>query len=92
MKVKDLKFYNFKNREVTDLILLNTDFAKDLITKRLEANLGYNELCEVFREVQEVFIKEVTFNRVEFKLGSNELSVLYTINSKPLTLVVTLKD
>lgn len=92
MKVKDLKFYNCKNREVTDLILLNTDFTKDLISKRLESNLGYHELCEVFREVQEIFIKEVIFNKVEFNLGANEISAIYTFNSKPVTLVVSLKD
>lgn len=92
MNVKNLKFYNCKNREVTDLILLNTDFARDLINKRLESNLGYHELCEVFREIQEVFIKEVIFNKVEFNLGSNEISAIYTFNSKPVTLVVSLKD
>lgn len=92
MKVKDLKFYNCKNREVTELIILNTNFARDLINKRLEANLGYHELCEVFREIQEVFIKKVTFNKVEFNLGSNEVSAVYTFNSKPVTLVVSLKD
>ena len=92
MKVKGLKFYNVNNREVTDLILLNTDFVRDLINKRLESNLGYYELCEVFREIQEVFIKEVTFNKVEFNLGSSEISAVYTYNSKPVTLVVSLKD
>lgn len=91
MKVSDIKLYNSKQVEVTDLLIMNTDYVKEFITKRIQDCLNYDQLCEVFKEVREVYIKDVSFSHIEFDFKNKVLNVYYTFNAKPINLKVYLK-
>ena len=91
MKVSDIKLYNSKQVEVTNLLILNTDYVKEFITKRIQNCLNYDQLCEVFKEVREVYIKDVGFSHIEFDFKNKVLNVIYTYYLNDVNLKVYLK-
>lgn len=91
MRVQDIKFYNLNHTEVTNLLVINTDYVKEFLTKKIHDCLNYEQLCRIFDEVKSTFLKDVVFNRIEFDFSNNILNVFYTFNSKPINLKVFLK-
>lgn len=91
MKVKDIKVFNPDDVEVTDRLILNTEFAMKYITWNIQENLKYDRVCLIFREMRNFFIKDVEFDRVEFNFKNKELNAIYLIKNREITLKVYLR-
>lgn len=91
MKVKDIKVFNPDDVEVTDQLILNTEFAMKYITWNIQENLKYDRVCLIFREMRNFFIKDVEFDRVEFNFKNKELNAIYLIKNREITLKVYLR-
>ena len=90
MKVQGIKIYS-NQAEITNSFVMNTDYVKEFITKRIQNCLNYEQLCEVFTEIRNVFIEYVFFKHIEFDFRNKILNVFYTFNSKLINLKVFLK-
>ena len=93
MKVKDIKVFNPDDVEVTDKLILNTEFAMEFITRNIQENLKYDQVCRIFRELRKFYTIDVEFDRVEFDFKNNELNAIYyLIKNREITLKVCLRN
>ena len=92
MKVKDIKVFNPDNAEVTDKLILNTEFVMEFITQNIQDNLKYDQVCRIFRELRKFYTIDVEFDRVEFDFNNKELNAIYyLIKNREITLKVYLR-
>ena len=92
MKVKDIKVFNPDDVEVTDKLILNTEFAMEFITHNIQDNLKYDQVCRIFRELRKFYTIDVEFDRVEFDFKNRELNAIYyLVKNREITLKVYLK-
>ena len=92
MKVKDIKVFNPDNAEVTDKLILNTEFVMKFITQNIQENLKYDQVCRIFRELHKFYTIDVEFDRVEFDFKNKELNAIYhLIKNREITLKVYLR-
>ena len=92
MKVKDIKVFNPDDAEVTDKLILNTEFVMQFITQNIQENLKYDQVCRIFRELRKFYTIDVEFDRVEFDFKNKELNVIYyLIENREITLKVYLR-
>ena len=92
MKVKDIKVFNPDDAEVTDKLILNTEFVMEFITSNIQENLKYDQVCRIFRELRKFYTIDVEFDRVEFDFKNKELNAIYyLIKNREITLKVYLK-
>lgn len=92
MKVKDIKVFNPDDVEVTDKLILNTEFAMEFITHNIQENLKYDQVCRIFRELRKFYTIDVEFDRVEFDFKNKELNAIYyLIENREITLKVYLR-
>ena len=93
MKVKDIKVFNPDDVEVTDKLILNTEFAMEFITHNIQDNLKYDQVCRIFRELRKFYTIDLEFDRVEFDFKNKELNAIYyLVKNREITLKVYLKD
>ena len=93
MKVKDIKVFNPDDVEVTDKLILNTEFAMEFITSNIQDNLKYDQVCRIFRELRKFYTIDLEFDRVEFDFKNKELNAIYyLVKNREITLKVYLKD
>ena len=93
MKVNDIKVFNPDNAEVTDKLILNTEFVMKFITQNIQDNLKYDQICRIFKELRRFYTIDVEFDRVEFDFKNKELNAIYyLIKNREITLKVYLKD
>lgn len=93
MKVKDIKVFNPDDVEVTDKLILNTEFAMKFITRSIQKNLKYDQVCRIFRELRKFYTIDVEFDRVEFDFKNKELNAIYyLVKNREITLKVYLRD
>ena len=91
MKVKDIKVFNPDQAEVTDKLILNTEFVMKFITQNIQENLKYDQVCRIFRELRKFYTIDVEFDRVEFDFKNKELNAIYyLIKNREITLKVYL--
>ena len=89
MKVKDIKVFNPDDVEVTDKLILNTEFAMEFITHNIQDNLKYDQVCRIFRELRKFYTIDVEFDRVEFDFKNRELNAIYyLVKNREITLKV----
>ena len=55
MKVNDIKAFNPDDAEVTDKLILNTEFVMKYITQNIQDNLKYDQICRIFRELRKFY-------------------------------------
>ena len=92
MKVEDIKVFNPDDVEVTDKLILNTEFAMEFITRNIQENLKYDQVCRIFRELRKFYTIDVEFDRVEFDFKNKELNAIYyLVKNREITLKVYLK-
>ena len=92
MKVKDIKVFNPDDIEVTDKLILNTEFAMEFITHNIQDNLKYDQVCRIFRELRKFYTIDVEFDRVEFDFKNRELNAIYyLVKNREITLKVYLR-
>ena len=92
MKVKDIKVFNPDNAEVTDKLILNTEFVMKFITQNIQENLKYDQVCRIFRELHKFYTIDVEFDRVEFDFKNKELNAIYhLIKNREITVKVYLR-
>ena len=92
MKVKDIKVFNPDYAEVTDKLILNTEFAMEFITHNIQENLKYDQVCRIFRELRKFYTIDVEFDRVEFDFKNKELNAIYyLVKNREITLKVYLR-
>ena len=92
MKVKDIKVFNPDDAEVTDKLILNTEFVMKFITQNIQENLKYEQVCRIFRELRKFYTIDVEFDRVEFDFNNKELNAIYhLIKNREITLKVYLR-
>ena len=92
MKVKDIKVFNPDDAEVTDKLILNTEFAMEFITHNIQENLKYDQVCRIFRELRKFYTIDVEFDRVEFDFKNKELNAIYyLVKNREITLKVYLR-
>ena len=92
MKVKDIKVFNPDDAEVTDKLILNTEFVMKYITQNIQENLKYDQICRIFRELHKFYTIDVEFDRVEFDFKNKELNAIYhLIKNREITLKVYLR-
>lgn len=92
MKVKDIKVFNPDQAEVTDKLILNTEFVMKFITQNIQENLKYDQVCRIFRELSKFYTIDVEFDRVEFDLKNKELNAIYyLVKNREITLKVYLR-
>lgn len=92
MKVKDIKVFNPDDVEVTDKLILNTEFAMEFITHNIQENLKYDQVCRIFRELRKFYTIDVEFDRVEFDFKNKELNAIYyLVKNREITLKVYLR-
>ena len=92
MKVKDIKVFNPDDVEVTDKLILNTEFAMEFITHNIQDNLKYDQVCRIFRELRKFYTIDVEFDRVEFDFKNRELNAIYyLVKNREITLKVYLR-
>lgn len=93
MKVKDIKVFNPDDVEVTDKLILNTEFAMDFIACNIQDNLKYDQVCRIFRELRKFYTIDVEFDRVEFDFKNKELNAIYyLVKNREITLKVYLRS
>ena len=92
MKVKDIKVFNPDDAEVTDKLILNTEFVMKFITQNIQDNLKYDQVCRIFRELRKFYTLDVEFDRVEFDFKNKELNAIYyLVKNREITLKVYLR-
>ena len=92
MKVKDIKVFNPDDVEVTDKLILNTEFVMQFITQNIQENLKYDQVCRIFIELRKFYTIDVEFDRVEFDFNNKELNAIYhLIKNREITLKVYLR-
>lgn len=92
MKVKDIKVFNPDDVEVTNKLILNTEFAMEFITHNIQDNLKYDQVCRIFRELRKFYTIDVEFDRVEFDFKNKELNAIYYLmKNREITLKVYLR-
>ena len=92
MKVKDIKVFNPDDAEVTDKLILNTEFVMKFITQNIQENLKYDQVCRIFRELSKFYTIDVKFDRVEFDFKNKELNAIYyLVKNREITLKVYLR-
>lgn len=92
MKVKDIKVFNPDDVEVTDKLILNTEFVMEFITHNVQENLKYDQVCRIFRELRKFYTIDVEFDRVEFDFKNKELNAIYyLVENREITLKVYLR-
>ena len=92
MKVNDIKVFNPDDAEVTDKLILNTEFVMKFITSNIQDNLKYDQVCRIFRELRKFYTLDVEFDRVEFDFKNKELNAIYhLIKNREITLKVYLR-
>ena len=92
MKVNDIKVFNPDDAEVTDKLILNTEFVMKYITQNIQDNLKYDQVCRIFKELRKFYTLDVEFDRVEFDFKNKELNVIYyLVKNREITLKVYLR-
>ena len=92
MKVNDIKVFNPDDAEVTDKLILNTEFVMKYITQNIQDNLKYDQICRIFKELRKFYTIDVEFDRVEFDFKNKELNAIYyLVKNKEITLKVYLR-
>ena len=92
MKVNDIKVFNPDDAEVTDKLILNTEFVMKYITQSIQDNLKYDQVCRIFRELRKFYTLDVEFDRVEFDFKNKELNAIYyLVKNREITLKVYLR-
>ena len=92
MKVNDIKVFNPDDAEVTDKLILNTEFVMKYITQNIQDNLKYDQICRIFKELRKFYTIDVEFDRVEFDFKNKELNAIYyLVKNREITLKVYLK-
>ena len=92
MKVKDIKVFNPDDVEVTDKLILNTEFVMKYITQNIQDNLKYDQICRIFKELRKFYTIDVEFDRVEFDFKNKELNAIYyLVKNREITLKVYLR-
>ena len=92
MKVKDIKVFNPDDVEVTDKLILNTEFVMKFITQNIQENLKYEQVCRIFRELRKFYTLDVEFDRIEFDFKNKELNAIYyLVKNREITLKVYLR-
>lgn len=91
MMVKDIKLFNPNQVEVTNQLILNTEYAMKFISSNIQDNLKYDQICRIFKEIRKFFLKDVGFDRVEFDFKNRELNAIYVYNNKEIDLRVYLR-
>ena len=92
MKVKDIKVFNPDDAEVTNKLILNTEFVMKYITQNIQDNLKYDQVCRIFKELRKFYTIDVEFDRVEFDFKNKELNAIYyLVKNREITLKVYLK-
>ena len=93
MKVKDIKVFNPDHAEVTDKLILNTEFVMEFITRNIQENLKYDQVCRIFKELRKFYTIDVEFDRVEFDFKNKELNAIYyLIENREIILKVCLRS
>ena len=92
MKVKDIKVFNPDQAEVTNKLILNTEFVMKFITQNIQENLKYDQVCRIFKELRKFYAIDVEFDRVEFDFKNKELNAIYyLVKNREITLKVYLR-
>ena len=92
MKVNDIKVFNPDDAEVTDKLILNTEFVMKYITQNIQDNLKYDQICRIFKELRKFYTLDVEFDRVEFDFKNKELNAIYyLVKNREITLKVYLR-
>ena len=92
MKVNDIKVFNPDDAEVTDKLILNTEFVMKYITQSIQDNLKYDQVCRIFKELHKFYTIDVEFDRVEFDFKNKELNAIYyLVKNREITLKVYLR-
>ena len=92
MKVNDIKVFNPDDAEVTDKLILNTEFVMKYITQSIQDNLKYDQVCRIFKELRKFYTIDVEFDRVEFDFKNKELNAIYyLVKNREITLKVYLR-
>ena len=92
MKVNDIKVFNPDDAEVTDKLILNTEFVMKYITQNIQDNLKYDQICRIFKELRKFQTLDVEFDRVEFDFKNKELNAIYyLVKNREITLKVYLR-
>ena len=92
MKVNDIKVFNPDDAEVTDKLILNTEFVMKYITQNIQDTLKYDQVCRIFKELRKFYTIDVEFDRVEFDFKNKELNAIYyLVKNREITLKVYLK-
>ena len=92
MKVNDIKVFNPDDAEVTNKLILNTEFLMKYITQNIQDNLKYDQVCRIFKELRKFYTIDVEFDRVEFDFKNKELNAIYyLIKNREITLKVYLR-
>ena len=93
MKVNDIKVFNPDDAEVTDKLILNTEFVMKYITQNIQDNLKYDQICRIFKELRKFYTIDVEFDRVEFDFKNKELNAIYyLVKNREITLKVYLRS
>ena len=92
MKVNDIKVFNPDDAEVTNKLILNTEFVMKYITQNIQDNLKYDQICRIFKELRKFYTIDVEFDRVEFDFKNKELNAIYyLVKNREITLKVYLR-
>ena len=92
MKVNDIKVFNPDDAEVTDKLILNTEFVMKYITQNIQDNLKYDQICRIFKELCKFYTIDIEFDRVEFDFKNKELNAIYyLVKNREITLKVYLR-
>ena len=92
MKVNDIKVFNPDDAEVTNKLILNTEFVMKYITQNIQDNLKYDQICRIFKELRKFYTIDVEFDRVEFDFKNKELNAIYyLVENREITLKVYLR-
>ena len=92
MKVNDIKVFNPDDAEVTNKLILNTEFVMKYITQNIQDNLKYDQVCRIFKELRKFYTLDVEFDRVEFDFKNKELNAIYyLVKNREITLKVYLR-
>ena len=92
MKVNDIKVFNPDDAEVTDKLILNTEFVMKYIAQSIQDNLKYDQVCRIFKELRKFYTLDVEFDRVEFDFKNKELNAIYyLVKNREITLKVYLR-
>lgn len=87
MKVNDIKVFNPDDAEVTDKLILNTEFVMKYITQSIQDNLKYDQVCRIFKELCKFYTIDV-----EFDFKNKELNAIYyLVKNREITLKVYLR-